>query len=140
MPITLNPIGEFLDRKEILDQVPEEIVPLAKHPNPWTGYIVFLDSITIIGVCVFKDIPDSTKCVEIAYYTFLEYKQRGYGTLMARQLVEIAKASNEASYVIAHTLRKENAAARICRRLDFQCEGEVDDPEDGIVWRWRLGV
>lgn len=140
MPITLNPIGEFLDNKEILTQVPEEILPLAKRPHPWTGYIVFLDRTTIVGVCAFKDIPDSSKCVEIAYYTFLQYKQRGYGTSMARQLVEIAKASSEASFVIAHTLRKENASARICRRLNFQCQGEVDDPEDGIVWRWRLRV
>ena len=138
MPITLKPIGEFLENEKLLKQVPEELLALTDRPMPWTGYLAFLDEETLIGVCAFKDIPDRWKRVEIAYYTYLVYKRRGYGTAMARGLVDIASKSGLASAVIAHTLRKENASARICRRLNFECRGEVNDPEDGIVWRWQL--
>ena len=90
-------------------------------------------------MCAFKEEPDRWKRVEIAYFTFPEYERNGYATAMARGLVEIAIGSEEANAVIAHTLRKENASARICRRLGFDCKGEVMDPEDGMVWRRRFG-
>jgi RimJ/RimL family protein N-acetyltransferase len=42
--------------------------------------------------------------------------------------------------VIAHTLPEENASNRALRRNGFRLAGEVEDPEDGRVWRWeKLG-
>ena len=60
---------------------------------------------------------------------------------MARLLCEIAAHSGDVDHVVAQTLREENASMRICRRLGFACDGEIVDPEDGRVWRWkkRLG-
>ena len=49
-------------------------------------------------------------------------------------LVEIAEAEGAAP--IAHTLPEENASNRALRRNGFVYAGEVDDPEDGLIWRW----
>jgi RimJ/RimL family protein N-acetyltransferase len=38
---------------------------------------------------------------------------------------------------IAHTLPEENASNRALRRNGFTFSGEVDDPEDGLIWRWE---
>jgi hypothetical protein len=59
MPITLQPIVEFLGQTTVLERVPKEMLPLA-----------------------------------------------------------------------------ENASTRICKRLGLEFKGEVNDPEDGWVWRW----
>lgn len=140
MPFILRPICEFLEDTSTLKRVPKELVPLAEKPLPWTGYLAFGEDRALVGVCAFKDVPDENQQVEIAYYTFPEFERRGFATHMARELVALAREAEDARVVLAHTLRKENASARICRRLEFEFKGEVVDPEDGLVWQWRMNV
>lgn len=136
MSITLKPIGEFLSNKPLLELVPEELIILAKNRLPWTSYLAFQDEDLFVGVCAFKDEPGKKAEVEIAYFTFPDFEGNGHGTEMARGLLKIAENSEEAEMILAHTLRKENASARICRKIGMRCRGEVLDPEDGLVWRW----
>jgi hypothetical protein len=35
------------------------------------------------------------------------------------------------------TLPEENASNKALKRNGFGFAGEVDDPEDGLVWRWE---
>lgn len=39
---------------------------------------------------------------------------------------------------ITQTLRETNASTRILTKLRFGLRGEVDHPEDGLVWEWEL--
>ena len=54
---------------------------------------------------------------------------------MAAALAGIAIAAGVVP--IAHTLPEENASTRALRRNGFTLAGAVDDPEDGLVWRWE---
>ncbi len=37
----------------------------------------------------------------------------------------------------AHTLPAPNASTRVLAKCGFERTGEVEDPEDGLVWRWE---
>ena len=139
MAIDIKPIADFLDNQDILNRVPNELIPLAKKRFPWTGFLGF-DGDELVGICGFKDFPTDDGAVEIAYFTSPDNEGRGCASGMARELVALASASNEANCVIAHTLKEENASTKILKRLSFEFKGEVIDPEDGSVWRWTKQV
>jgi hypothetical protein len=40
--------------------------------------------------------------------------------------------------IVAHTLPQAGASTSILKRLGFECLGELQHPEDGPVWKWRL--
>lgn len=134
--ITLRPLAELGHSEELRARIPKELWALISETVPWTGYAAFTSDGQSVGACGYKSAPTQKKEVEIAYMTFPEHEKRGYGTAMSRSLFEIDVASKKVDRVIAQTLREENASVRICRRLDFSFEGEVLDPEDGLVWRW----
>lgn len=87
------------------------------------------------GICGFKHAPDSCGLVEIAYFTFPALEGRGIASAMVAALLRIADGA--ATGVIAHTLPERNASCAVLTRNGFTLEGEVMDPEDGAVWRWR---
>jgi RimJ/RimL family protein N-acetyltransferase len=66
------------------------------------------------------------------------FEGQGYGTKMAEKLIAIAAASPEVCRVIAHTLPERNASTRILEKVGMKLVGEVNDPEDGRVWRWEV--
>lgn len=106
------------------------------YEPPWVGYWGQFGG-ECVGTCGYKSPPVAGR-VEIAYFTFPEFELRGHGARMAAELVRIAREADPALIVIAHTLPKENPSTSILRKLQFQHLGPVDDPEDGIVWRWEL--
>jgi RimJ/RimL family protein N-acetyltransferase len=105
------------------------------RPDPWGSYIA-CDGETPVGTCAFKHAPNEAGEVEIAYMTFPAFEGRGYATTMAGSLVGIATGAG-AALVIAHTLPQENASNKALRRNGFAYAGEVEDPDDGTVWRWE---
>ena len=42
--------------------------------------------------------------------------------------------------VVAHTLAEENASTAVLRKNGFVRAGDIDDPDEGTVWRWELPV
>jgi RimJ/RimL family protein N-acetyltransferase len=105
------------------------------RPRPWGSYLA-LEGVDTIGLCAFKSAPSEAGEVEIAYMTFPAFERRGHATAMAAALTDIAFAADVPA-VIAHTLREENGSTRALRRNGFAFAGEVEDPEDGLVWRWE---
>jgi ribosomal-protein-alanine N-acetyltransferase len=104
------------------------------RPDPWGSYLVHLDG-RPIGIAAFKSAPTPDEGeVEIAYMTFPAFEGRGHATATIAALVEIAEAAGAAP--IAHTLPEENGSNTALRRNGFVYAGEVDDPEDGLIWRW----
>ncbi|MDB5706697.1 MAG: family N-acetyltransferase [Sphingomonas bacterium] len=87
------------------------------------------------GISGFKHAPDAAGIVEIAYYTFPAFEGTGVASAMVAALLRIAEGA--ATGVIAHTLPERNASGAVLTRNGFVFEGEVFDPEDGPVWRWR---
>lgn len=104
---------------------------------PWAGYLA-VDPLTriVVGTCAFKGPPDVRGEVEVAYFTFPTHEGQGHATAMARALCARAAASVGVTRVRAHTLPERNASVRVLEKLGFQWDGDVQDPEDGPVWRW----
>jgi len=98
------------------------------------------DTRAVFGACGFKAPPNEERTVEIAYFTFPPFEGRGFASTMATWLTSCAKASPAVDYVIAHTLPEWNASGRVLEKCGFRRDGELVDPEDGLVWRWRHEV
>jgi ribosomal-protein-alanine N-acetyltransferase len=129
--------GDPQPARELIEQT---LGLLTRNPRPqqWGCYLASVGEDTV-GTCAFKAAPDDKGLVEIAYMTFPAFEGRGHATAMAGKLVEVAR-SGGASMAIAHTLAEENASTRALRRNHFVHTGEVNDPEDGLVWRWERSL
>jgi [ribosomal protein S5]-alanine N-acetyltransferase len=103
--------------------------------TPWVGYLALNDN-TYVGMCAFKSPPNSNR-VEIAVQTFPEYEGRGIGTQMARQLIMLARQAQPAVIIAAQTLPEKNASTAVLEKSGFELVGELELPDDGVVWEWR---
>jgi ribosomal-protein-alanine N-acetyltransferase len=107
--------------------------------DPWRHGFAVIDraSRSVIGNVGFKGPPDEDGMVEIAYGIVPNFQSRGFATEAAAAGVAFAFGSREVHYVRAHTLAMANASTRVLEKCGFEWIGAVDDPEDGIVWRWE---
>jgi RimJ/RimL family protein N-acetyltransferase len=113
-------------------------IPVSIDKLDWDGYFV-VDTGTreVVGSCAFKGKPTEAGTAEIAYFTYPEFEGKGYATSMVRKLIELATHSSTVKCIVAHTLPDVNASTRVLEKVEMRCVGEVDDPEDGRVWRWQ---
>ncbi|MBK9104575.1 MAG: GNAT family N-acetyltransferase [Saprospiraceae bacterium] len=130
-----NPWSEFGDApfKYALDKI-------KMHPGSevwWSWLPILVSDNTLIGNCGYKGPPEKG-VVEIGYEVALAYRQKGFATEMAKALIKNAFAFQDVDLVLAHTLAEENASVHVLRKCGFQFDGELVDPEDGNIWRWKL--
>ena len=102
--------------------------------RPWVGYLAIKQG-QVVGTCSFKSAPWNGR-VQIAYFTFPEFEGQGVATSMARELIEISRATDPALAIIAHTLPEENASTAVLEKNGFEYQGMVNHPDDGLVWEW----
>ena len=105
----------------------------------WTLGFAILDRGTdaVVGTCGFKGPPGADGVVEIAYGVTPDQQGKGYATEAAEALVAYAFGGKHVRLVRAHTLAATNASTRVLTKCRFRFAGEVDDPDDGLVWRWE---
>ena len=113
-------------------------IAVQEHVPPWCGYMAWRDG-DAVGFATFKGAPTSDGEVEIAYLTFPACEGTGVATHAAEILIEIAR-NQGVQQAIAHTLPHVNASTSVLRKIGFVRDGEADDPEEGLVWRWKLGL
>lgn len=108
--------------------------------DPWcTGFtIVLRDTTTSVGMCAFKGPPNESGEVEIAYGIEDAYRCRGFATEAAGLLTRFALTDPRVRIVCAHTLPEVNASGTVLTRCGFVRNGDVIDPEDGLVWLWEF--
>jgi RimJ/RimL family protein N-acetyltransferase len=104
------------------------------HP-PWIGYLA-LEQQQVVGGCGFAGPPCDGE-IEIAYFTFPGHENRGVATQMAKQLLIQSRPHATELCFIAHTLPLKGPSTRILHKLGFVFVGEINHPEDGLVWKWR---
>ncbi len=114
----------------------------AHGPDPWRwGFFVrHRESGNVIGTAGFKGPPDAAGMVEIAYGVVPAYEGRGYATEAAAALVRFASQQSAVRLIRAHTRPQPNASTRVLEKCGFRRMAEVDDPEDGLVWRWERSM
>lgn len=103
--------------------------------TPWVGYLALNDT-CYVGMCAFKSPPNSNR-VEIALHTFPEYEGCGIATQMAAELVVLARQAEPAVIIAAQTLPEKSASTAILEKNGFEFVGEIEHPDDGVVWEWR---
>ena len=128
--------GDTTEAREILAETCD-LLTRDPRPDPWGSYLVRLNG-RAIGICAFKSAPTQNEEVEIAYMTFPDFQGRGHATATIAALVEIAEAEGVAPFAL--TLPEENGSNTALRRNGFVYAGEVEDPNDGLVWRWEKGA
>ncbi len=115
-----------------------ESVPKETGPTPWATYFfVHTADRVMLGSGGFKG-PPTDGAVEIGYEIAPSYRRRGLGTEAAAGLVVFAFDDVRVRAVLAHTLAQPGPSPALLRTLGFERTQELDDPEDGPVWQWRL--
>ena len=129
--------AQFLDHPDSQETLEMSVIYYARigYSIPWIGYYASLDG-TLVGSGGFKGRPVDGK-VEVAYGTFPSFRSKGIGTMICQRLVELAKATDPTVRVMARTLMEENHSAKILRKIGFEWQGIVNDPDDGDVWEWE---
>ena len=105
---------------------------------PWWMWLAVLTQDNIlIGQCGFKG-PPKDGMVEFGYGVVSSHRGIGLATEIAAVLIDHAFTFPEITHVMAHTLAEENASTNILRKCGLQFVSEINDPEDGLIWQWRL--
>jgi [ribosomal protein S5]-alanine N-acetyltransferase len=112
---------------------------LEHFPTDWHGYFFIhpKDSI-LVGNGGFKGKPDESGTVEIGYEIASEHWNRGFATEAVQGLLAYAFAHEDVRAVIAHTLAEINASNAVLKKVGMNFVAEVDDPEQGKIWRWQI--
>ncbi|HKJ80351.1 MAG TPA: GNAT family N-acetyltransferase, partial [Prolixibacteraceae bacterium] len=76
--------------------------------------------------------------VEIGYEIIPAYRNRGLATEMTMGLVENAFKYDKVKSIIAHTLGQENPSTKVLTKCGFDKIEEINDPNEGIIWKWEL--
>ncbi|MGP8214963.1 MAG: GNAT family N-acetyltransferase [Bacteroidia bacterium] len=141
---------EFLPIKEILEENKEFVsnpdcqdtiyasVGFYKkvgYNPPWICYYAQKNG-KLVGSAAFKGQPVNGK-IEIAYGTFPQYRQKGIGSGICKNLVELSLQTSPDTLITARTLPEKNFSTRILTKNGFIFTGAVIDPEDGEVWEWE---
>ncbi|ATS19625.1 hypothetical protein BRW62_10980 [Parathermosynechococcus lividus PCC 6715] len=113
-----------------------DLYTMVGFEEPWIGYLALANGIPV-GTCGFKS-PPHDGCIEIAYFTFPDFENRGVASEMAAALVAIARHHRPSIVVSAQTLPERNASHRVLEKLGFQHVETLKHPEDGTVWEWQL--
>ncbi len=107
--------------------------------HPWLPYLfLFRPERAVVGLGGFKAVPDPQRTVEIGYSVAPSDRGRGFATSAARQLIEIAFASELVDCVCAHTLTEPSASTGVLEKCGMTKVSEVINPEDGKVWKWEI--
>jgi RimJ/RimL family protein N-acetyltransferase len=96
---------------------------------------------TLIGDGGFKGKPGhagEAGLVEIGYSIVPEFRGQGYATEVARSLIDYAFSHPEVSAVAAPSAVGNIGSIKVLERVGMKIVGEMEDPEDGRMWRWRL--
>ena len=110
--------------------------PIIGFNLPWVGYFIYKDE-KIVGSCGFTGKPTNGQ-VEIAYWTFKEFENKGIASFACQELIKIAKKENEKIKIIAKTAPEHNASTKILEKNNFIYSGIVQDEEIGDAWLWKL--
>lgn len=104
----------------------------------WTYLPIHKAENKLIGSCGYKGQPNEDGEVEIGYEIKSEYRNKGLATELAKALVENAFNFDTVNSVQAHTLGEVNASTKVLSKCGFQKTDEIEDKENGAIWKWEL--
>lgn len=128
---------------EFPESIEFTIGQLTEHPHQagwWMHFFLADGGAVLVGSGGFVG-PPQDGVVEIGYEIAPEFRGRGYATAAARAMIDKAKtATARLTTVVAHTLAHENPSTAVLRRVGFIRVAEIEDSDDGPLWRWEVAV
>lgn len=106
------------------------------YEPPWIGYLA-LEGRQCRGFGVFRGVPERQQ-VEMAWYTFPEFRGRGVATGLVRQLIRLARGQDSRLTLLVQTPAASTAASDVLEKFGFRLDGEQPDPDEGRIWEWSL--
>lgn len=104
----------------------------------WTYLPVHKADNKLIGSCGYKGQPDEHGAVEIGYEIKADYRNKGLATELSQALIQNAFQNSEVRKVQAHTLGEINPSTRVLSKCGFIKTEEIQDPDNGTLWKWEL--
>jgi RimJ/RimL family protein N-acetyltransferase len=107
-----------------------------RDEDPWGTHLYF-DAVdgALIGIGGFKGAPSNGE-VELGYAIAPARRDRGLATAVVAVLLQRAAAAGVTT-VTAHTLAEPNASTRVLTKSGFTQTAELEDPDEGPIWRWE---
>lgn len=106
----------------------------------WTYFPIHKQDNKLIGSGGYKGKPTADGTVELGYEIAPDYRNRGLATEMTKGLIENAFNDKSVKTIIAHTLGQENLSTKVLQKCGFEKVQEINDPDDGLIWKWELKV
>ncbi|WP_303311333.1 GNAT family N-acetyltransferase [Hymenobacter sp. BT730] len=134
------PSLEWLQQDLVWEVVPMAAQFLEEHPEAaewWLYFFIHPESQHLLGVGGFKGAPNQGT-VELGYSIAPHFRHQGYATEATWGMLRFAFAHPEVSQVLAHTLPAGNYSTQVLAKTGFTFQQALEDPEDGLVWQWRL--
>jgi [ribosomal protein S5]-alanine N-acetyltransferase len=104
----------------------------------WTYFPIHKQENKLIGSGGYKGQPTPDGTVELGYEIAPGFRNRGLATEMAQGLIENAFKDKRVKSIIAHTLGQVNPSTKVLEKCGFKKVEEINDPDDGIIWKWEL--
>jgi [ribosomal protein S5]-alanine N-acetyltransferase len=101
-------------------------------------FFIELEGPTLVGFGGFKGSPSPDGVVEIGYAIAPAFRGRGLATDAVVQMVQRAFADVAVRAVDAHTLGHHNPSTRVLEKTGFRKIAQMEDPDEGPIWQWRL--
>jgi len=110
----------------------------SSSPDPWIhGFTAMRrDDSAAVGTGGFAA-PPAGGVVEIAYTVGEQFRGKNYATEIGHALVAWVFAASDVEIVRAHTLPDGRASQRVLEKCGFERVGDIDHPDDGLVWRFE---
>ena len=109
-----------------------------EEKNWWTYFTIHKQDNKLIGSGGYKGKPTPDGTVELGYEIAPNYRNRGLATEMTKGLIENAFRDKRVKSIMAHTLGLENPSTRVLQKCGFKKVAEMNDPEEGLIWKWEL--
>lgn len=104
----------------------------------WTYFPIHKDDNKLIGSGGYKGKPTMDGSVELGYEISPDYRNRGLATEMTKALIRNAFKDPRVKSITAHTLGFENPSTKVLQKCGFTKVEEINDPDDGLIWKWVL--
>ena len=105
----------------------------------WTHLFIDRTAAKLVGAGGYTGRPTPEGVVEIGYEIAPAFRGRALAVEAARGLVDHAFSDPAVAAVIAHTRPEANASTRVLEKIGLVRVEDVEDREEGTLWRWRIG-
>jgi RimJ/RimL family protein N-acetyltransferase len=111
----------------------------APEGHRWgSAFFIEVEVRALVGFGGFKGPPSADGVVEIGYAIAPAFRGQGLATDAVGQMVQRALADPGIRVIDAHTLGHDNPSTRVLQKAGFLKMAEIEDPDEGPIWQWRL--